>query len=122
MATITVQNLGSSNFDFTNTTGADMVSREFGIIAGQGVMANNDVDDGVIGSFYSEDGALLQIDTFVTGELTFATVGAPVYWKQADLAFSDTSTSGYQLVGYVAVAKTGGVVKMFMRRWVTTVA
>lgn len=111
MATVYIQNEPVNHIRLTNDTGADLEQYEFTVMGGLALVADNDIVSGEVGSFHVEAGIILQIDDLVSGEDTFGTANAPVYWKPATGEFSDTATEGYYKIGVVqAVKNTNGVV------------
>jgi hypothetical protein len=102
----------------TNDTGAALVQYEFTVL-GQTPGGNiigicdegNGIDSGYRGSFATQEGVHVQAADFETGEGTFATPNAPVYWNPATGLFSDTETDGYYYVGdVVRVLDSNGVI------------
>lgn len=123
MATVYNNRLAAPNVNLNNSTGAALVQYELTVIGGLVLIADEAIADGVVGSFYSEDGATCQISEFVAGELTFGTVNAPVFFDPATGDFSDTSTIGYYPVGIVKTIKnSAGVVEVLLQRHTTIVA
>lgn len=70
-----------------------------------------------------KEGIILSTDELESGEDTFDTVGAMVYFKASTAKFSDTSTAGYREVGYLtAVKDSNGVIEFEKTRYADTVA
>lgn len=126
MAKVFIQNEQENNPRLTNTTGADITKDDFVVIGGICLVANEDVADGEVGSFHSYNGSIIQIDADndgVTGELTFGTANADVFWKAATSEFSDTSTAGYIKIGSVVEVKNAaGMVTVRLTSNTSTVA
>lgn len=93
-----------------NTTGADIVQNEFVVIGGVSGVAKENVANGATGSFDVANGLIIQASGFVTGEATFGTANARVYFKSATGEFSDTKTIGYYDVGQVRDVLASGVI------------
>lgn len=122
MATVYIQKEGLDHVNLINDTGADLAQYEFAVVGGLCLVADEAIVDGARGSFHIAGDMVSQIDTFVSGELTFATANAPVYFKEATGEFSDTSTVGYQKVGIVHTVKnSNGVVLVLFDRNATEV-
>ena len=96
-----------------NDTGADLEQYEFGVVGPFAAVADEIILDGAVGSFHVEQGIQIQTTDLKVGELTFGTVGAPVFWDSATSTFSDTSTAGYYRVGFVILAKDANGVVVF---------
>lgn len=94
-----------------NDTGADVVAGEFCIVGGLAAIAQESVASTARGGFQVAEGAMVQTDTLTTGEDTFGTANADVYWDNTGKKFSDTKTIGYYKVGVVSEAKAGGVIR-----------
>ena len=109
--TVYTQEEELNSIPLTNDTGADLDQLEFTVIGAWAAIANNDVDNGDVGYFDVREGIGVQSSDLVAGELTFATEGQEVFWSPSDLAFSDTETAGYYLVGYLTEVKdSNGVI------------
>lgn len=98
----------------TNTSGADLAQGEFIVLAGNCLFANHAIASAAVGGFELLCDKVIEIDTYVTGEATFGTANAAVYWKPSTGEFSNTSTTGYYLVGYVAEIKSGTVTRVLI--------
>lgn len=69
-----------------------------------------------------KEGIELSTGTLVSGEDTFGTLHAAVYFDSSAGEFSDTSTSGYYLVGYVTEVKSSdGFIKFEKLRYTSVV-
>lgn len=108
-----VQQEELKSLPLTNDTGADLNQNDFTVLGAWACIANNDVSNGAVGYFDVREGIAVQADDLVTGELTFATEGQEVFWSPSDLAFSDTETAGYYLVGYLTEVKDANGVIVF---------
>jgi len=96
-----------------NSSGANLVANEFTVLVGKGLRAMAAIASAAYGAFEDLLGKVFEIDDFVTGEDTFGTAGAAVYWKPSTGEFSDTLTIGYYLVGYVYKVKdSNGIVEV----------
>lgn len=117
MAIVYNNRQAADSVPLNNSTGADLVQFELTVIGGLVLIADEAITDGEVGSFYSKDGATIQISDFVTGEDTFATVNAVVYFDPATGDFSDTSDATYYPIGIVKTIKnSGGVVEVLTQR------
>lgn len=98
-----------------NDTGVAMIQYEFGVVGPFAAVADEDIAIAAVGSFHVEEGIQIQVAAvdLKALELTFGTVGAPVYWDAATNKFSDTSTIGYYRVGFVILAKDANGVVVF---------
>jgi hypothetical protein len=110
--TVYVYKEDASSFRLSNTSGADIAQFEFAVLAGHCLAADEAIASAAVGGFSNLADKVINIDKYVTGEATFATANAPVYWKPTTGEFSNTSTSSYYRVGYVAVIKSGAVTKV----------
>jgi hypothetical protein len=110
--TVFVSKEQASSLRLTNTSGADIAQFEFAVLAGHGLVADEAVASAAVGGFSIMTDRVFHIDKYVTGEATFGTANAAVYWKPTTGEFSNTSTSGYYLIGYVAAIKAGTVTKV----------
>lgn len=112
MEKVFIQNENVDHIRLTNTTGADLEQYELTVMGGLVLIADEAIAAGEVGSLHAEEGIICQADGFVSGEGTFGTANAPVYWKPSTGEFSDTPQDGYYKVGVVSVVKdSGGVVK-----------
>jgi hypothetical protein len=114
MATVYIQKEEVDHINLINDTGADLSQYELTVIGGLVVIADEAIANGARGSFHCEENLLIQIDDFVSGEDTFGTADAAVYWKPTTGEFSDTSTSTYYKVGIVHTVKNSNSIV-----WVT---
>jgi len=116
MSTVYIQKESVNHVMLKNDTGADLAQYEFTVIGGLACVADNAITDGAVGSFHVEDGLCLQADTFVSGQLTFGTENADVFWKPSTGEFSDTSTTTYYKVGIVKEVKDSNGVILFVKQ------
>ena len=108
---------------FPNTTGADLEQGDFAVVGPYAGIADGDITDEANGSFHVEEGIRVNTDDLVYGEDTFATLGQAVYWDASSLAFSDTETAGYYLVGYLLEAKdANGAITFEKRRYAVEIS
>ena len=111
-ATVFVEKEPCARQRLINTSGADLAVNEFALLGTTPAIAEEAVVSGAAGGFLlGGNGAVFQASTFVTGEGTFATGNAPVYWDPTSKKFSDTKTAGYYLVGYVVEVLSSGVIR-----------
>lgn len=100
--------VGAYRNDMYNDTGAALVQGEFTVI---GVTPVIITDGAGIASLAVGGGDIgrkkIRTDSFVTGESTFATPEALVYFSPTDKAFSDTETDGYYEVGQLCKEAKG---------------
>ena len=121
MATVYIENENRTegHIRLTNNSGADLAQYEFGVLGNIAFVADEAIADDAVGSVHDEDGIILQADSFVALEGTFATPNQAVYWDPVSGNFSDTSTVGYYNVGQlVNVLNANGVIRFTKRRWV----
>lgn len=110
MATIHIKfPLGLEAGRYANTTGADLIQNQFTVIGGKCLKACEAIASGSVGGFEKLRDKIISVSTFVTGEAAFAAANLAVYWKPSTGEFSNTSTTGYYLVGYGVAAAAGGV-------------
>lgn len=115
--TVYIQKEKVDHINLINDTGAALVQFEFTVIGGLCLVADEAIANGARGSFHVEENIQLQISGFVTGELTFGTANADVFFKPSTGEFSDTSTATYYKVGIVKEVKdSNGVVIMVKQR------
>lgn len=112
MAKIFVKKESAEGIRLTNTSGADLIQYQFTVLAGMCLAAAEAIASAAIGGFDKLKGAVIEISDYVTGETTFPTANAAVYWKPSTGQFSNTSTSGYYRIGYVAEIKAGTVTRV----------
>jgi len=105
MALIYTQSEPATGNRAQNMSGAAVVQNQFLVMAGKCLKATEDIASLAVGGFENLLGKIVQADTFVTGESTWATGELPVYWKPSTGEFSNTATVGYYLVGYTKEAK-----------------
>lgn len=111
MATIHVKfPLGHEGGRYVNSTGAALVKNEFVVLGGKCLKACEAIADGAVGGFEKLRDKIISASTFVSGEATFATANLAVYWKPSTGEFSNTSTTGYYLIGYGVAAIASGVI------------
>ena len=111
-ATVFVEKEPCARQRLINTSGADLAVNEFALLGTTPAIAEESVVSGAAGGFLlGGNGAVFQASTFVTGEGTFGTGNAAVYWEPISKKFSDTKTAGYYLVGYVVEVLSSGVIR-----------
>jgi len=115
MSTVYIQNPDPNHLRLTNDTGVALVQYEFLVIAGLAAVADEAIAIAGVGGFHVEEGLILQVSDLQTGEDTFATVDAPVYWDPATGKFSDTFGTTYYLVGAVSTIKDSNGVVLFTK-------
>ena len=122
MANIFIEKVAREHVVLVNGTGAALALFDFTVIAPYCAVADEVIASTASGSFFVEGGLEVQATELVTGELTFETLGAAVYFDTTTKKFSDTSTAGYYLVGYVTSVKdSAGVIKFEKLRFATVV-
>ncbi len=122
-ATVFVQNETTNFATLVNDSGADLVQGEFAVIDGFNAIATGDIASTEEGSFDISEGRVIHTNEFESGEDTFATPGAIAYWNNTTKLFSDTSTSGYYVVGRVlAVKDSSGMVEVIKNRFTEVIA
>lgn len=89
-----------------NDTGADVSQYDFEVVGPYAAVADEDVASTATGGFDISEDVTVRTDELKAAENTFGTRYAAVYWDAATLKFSDTSTVGYYLVGYVTADGT----------------
>lgn len=88
-----------------NDTGADLAQGDFSVLGLIPVIANEAIADGANGPCDVQSYKVIRTDELHATQNTFGTENQPVYWDTATLKFSDTSTSGYYLVGQLTKLK-----------------
>jgi hypothetical protein len=111
------QKPGDEHPTLVNSTGADLDQGEFAVIAGQAVIADQDVASAASGTFDASEGDEIQTSDLHASENTFSTGQAAVYWDPTSKTFSDTKTAGYYKVGYLREVKASGVIVFVRQRW-----
>jgi hypothetical protein len=111
------QKQGDKHPLLVNSTGADLDQGEFAVIAGQAVIADEDVASAASGTFDATEGDEIQTSDLHATENTFGTAQAAVYWDPTSKTFSDTKTAGYYKVGYVKEIKASGIIVFVRQRW-----
>ena len=95
-----------------NTTGADLETNDFTVIAPYVGVVDADALSTADVSLFVADGLEIEANELVTGEDTFATLFQTVYFDPSTLAFSDTSAATYYPVGYLTQVKdSNGMIK-----------
>lgn len=117
MSTVYIQNETIDHLRMINDTGAALEQYEFTVIGNYAAVADEgtEIAADARGSFHVESSILCQVKDFVTGEGTFATPNAPVYWDPVTGDFSDTETVGYYEVGQVVEVLDGNGVMVFSK-------
>jgi len=106
-----------------NASGADYAQYDFVVASKFCGIADEAIANGASGSIHIEEGIQVQTSDLKTGELTFGTWGQNVYFDATNKKFSDTSTSGYYLVGYLtAVKDTNGMIVFEKTRYAAVVS
>lgn len=100
----------NAHIRLTNNSGGALAQGDFVVLNGISGVADEAIANGAIGSFHVEPGLELQTADLESGEDTFGTANADVFWNPTSGDFSDTETAGYYLVGQVKTVKTGGMV------------
>ena len=121
MATVYIEKESCDHVRIANDTGAELAQYEFAVVGPFAAVADEVIAIGAVGSLHVEEGIQIQASNLTAAEDTFATSGQAVY---LDLAgnFSDTSTVGYYLVGYLLAAKNSdGVIVFEKTRYATEV-
>lgn len=96
----------------TNTTGSAIANGQEVVLGKVLAIAQEAIGIGGVGAFLvGGNMPVIQTADLVTGEDTFGTANAPVYFDSSSGEYSDTKTIGYFEVGQVAEIKAGGVVK-----------
>ena len=108
MATIYVEKMTAEAFRLQNTSGAVLVQNEFTILGLKCLKACDNIAVGAIGGFEFLRDKVINANTFVSGQATFATSNLAVYWKPASGEFSNTATAANYLVGYSVAPIAGG--------------
>lgn len=95
-----------------NTTGADLVAEEFCLIGAKPAVSQEAIASGADGGFVSGGNVGVHVNTnqMVSGEATFGTANASVYWDNTEKKFSDTATAGYYKVGQVKEVLSNGAI------------
>lgn len=88
-------------------------------------VADQDIAANGQGTIDVTDHINIQTDDLKSGQDTFGTANAPVYFDNTAKEFSDTSTAGYFLVGYIlpigGVKDSNGVIEFEKTRYATVV-
>lgn len=113
MATVYVEKEKCDHIMIANDTGADLAQKEFAVVGPFAAVADTIVLEDAVGSFHVEEGIQIQTDNLEDGEDTFATIGQTVYFNTTTGKFSDTSTAGYYIVGYLVTVKDSAGVILF---------
>lgn len=121
MATVFVEKEKCDHLRLVNTSGAALVAGEFVVLGSIACVADEAVANGAVGSFHVEEGLVLQANEFVTGEATFNTANAKVYWKPSEKKFSSASTATYKEVGQLTEVAVNGVIRFAKRLFALTV-
>jgi hypothetical protein len=112
MSTVYIEKVEAESLRLTNTSGGNLAQFQFVAMAGKSLVADEAILSTAIGGLTDVCGMVIQIADYVTGETTFGTANAAVYWDPATGSFSNTLTVGYYLIGYVAEIKSGTVTKV----------
>ena len=104
-ANVYIQQESVDHVRFINDTGADVSQYDFNVVGPYAAVADEDISSAAVGPWHVEEGIHIQTTDLKTGENTFATRGQAVYFDATNLEFSDTSTAGYYLVGYLTEVK-----------------
>lgn len=117
-ANVYIERERNDHVRYVNDSGAAVAKYDFAIVGPYAAVADEIIASAAVGSWHVEEGIIIQTDTLKTGELTFGTAGDPVYFDATLLQFSDTSTAGYYLVGYLNTAKdANGVIRFEKLRY-----
>lgn len=112
MASVYINKKHIDHVVIENTTGADLETNDFAVIAPYVGVVDADAKSGADVSLFVADKLELEANEFVDGEDTFATLFQTVYFDPATLTFSDTSTATYYPVGYLTQVKdSAGIIK-----------
>lgn len=126
MATAYIQKESVDHINLVNGTGAALAQYEFTVLGGRSVIADEAIASAARGSFHAEDKLQVQIDATndgVTGELTFGTANADVFWKPSTGEWSDTSTATYYKIGTVNTVKnSNGIVLVDLKLYADLIA
>ena len=117
-ATVYIQKEDVDHLNLINDTGAELSQFEFTVIGGLCLIADEVIASAARGSFHVEEDLVVQFDATndgVSGELTFGTADAIVYWKPSTGEFSDTATAGYYKVGIVHTVKNTNGIVLFVK-------
>lgn len=117
-ATVYIQKEDVDHINLINDTGAELAQFELTVIGGLVLVADEVIASAARGSFHVEEDLVLQFDATndgVSGELTFGTADANVYWKPSTGEFSDTATAGYYKVGIVHTVKNTNGIVLFVK-------
>ena len=121
MATVFIEKELCTHVRIANDTGAALLQYELAVVGPFAGVADEVIAIDAVGSFHVEEGIQVQASNLTDDEDTFATSGQAVY-LDASGDFSDTSTEGYYLVGYLLVAKNSdGVIVFEKTRYATVV-
>ena len=115
-----IRNADASSHRLYNNTGATLYQGELTVLGRLVVVANEEVANGAIGGFDSQDGKIIQTDDLKAGENTFGTNNQNVYLYPTTGQLSDTATVGYMLIGQLTAGGTksaAGVIEFVARRW-----
>jgi len=123
MSTVYIQKESVNHIVLKNDTGSDLVQYEFVVIGGLSLIADEAIVNGETGSFHVETGIVFQTSDLVTGEDTFATENADVFWESVGGEFSDTEKAGYYKIGVVKEVKnSNGVVLVTKNRQAVSIS
>jgi len=117
MSTCYIEKEQVDHIRLTNDTGAALVQYELTVIGGLVVVADEAIAAAAVGSFHVEENINLQIDAAdgVSGEVTFGTANANVYWKPSTGEWSDTATESYYKIGTVVTVKDSNGIVLIMK-------
>jgi hypothetical protein len=122
MAIVYINCEENDHIRFENDTGAGLDQYDATVVGPFAAIADEDIENGEVGSFHVEQGVQCQIENLVDGEDTFATVGQPVYFNPAAGDFSDIETADYYLWGYlIEVKDSNGMIVVEKRRYAVLV-
>lgn len=110
-ATVYVEREKCDHLRLANNTGADLVQGEFTLVGGYPAVADEPIANNAVGSFHVEPNIVCQASEFSTGEGTFPTANAEIYFDPVDKKFSNTKSADVYGVGRVTEILTGGVVR-----------
>jgi len=113
-ATVFVNGVDTNGLYLYNTTGAALVADQFTVIGMKCLKATDAIADAAKGGFERLFHKPVRVNTFVTGDSTFATANLPVYWKPTTNEFAATTATGYYLVGYSIAPIASGVLEFIV--------
>ncbi len=99
-----------------NNTGAKLTQNDFAVVGGYAAIADDDIEVGVVGSFFVEQGIVVQTSKLHAAQNNFDEIGKEVYWDQATKTFSDTKAAAYYAVGLLVEKKDAAGVIVFDKR------